>query len=140
MQRLSSLWRRSPLVQSRWTHRPFRQLLSGPNCRDKFPFRAAHTATQLSPSPTTITMGPEAFGNFDLVKRVKLDFTDVVVSKWRSNVTGLTVIHLDYEGACDQIQCSVDKRLKACKQLRSSMGISLWQQKVSSHSDIHILD
>jgi len=85
-------------------------------------------------------MGPEAFGNFDLVKRVKLDFTDVVVSKWRSNVTGLTVIHLDYEGACDQIQSSVDKRLKACKQLRSSMGISLWQQKVSSHSDIHILD
>ena len=57
-------------------------------------------------------MGPEAFGNFDLVKRVKLDFTDVVVSKWRSNVTGLTVIHLDYEGACDQIQSSVDKRLK----------------------------
>jgi hypothetical protein len=40
----------------------------------------------------------KAFGNFDLVKRVKLDYTDVVVSKWQSRVTGLTVVHLDYEG------------------------------------------
>ncbi|KAJ2928846.1 hypothetical protein H1R20_g8241, partial [Candolleomyces eurysporus] len=39
----------------------------------------------------------EHFGNFDLVKRVKLDFTDVSVSKWRSRITGLTVVHLDYE-------------------------------------------
>ncbi|KAK0478409.1 Metalloenzyme, LuxS/M16 peptidase-like protein [Armillaria novae-zelandiae] len=38
----------------------------------------------------------ESFGNFDLVRRVKLDFTDVVVSKWRSRVTGLSVVHLDY--------------------------------------------
>ncbi|OJA10818.1 hypothetical protein AZE42_00264 [Rhizopogon vesiculosus] len=38
-----------------------------------------------------------AFGNFDLVKRVKLDYTDVVVSKWQSRVTGLTIVHLDYE-------------------------------------------
>ena len=41
----------------------------------------------------------ESFANFDLVKRVKLDFTDVTVSKWRSRVTGLSVVHLDYEGA-----------------------------------------
>lgn len=40
----------------------------------------------------------EKFGNFDLVKRVNLDFTDVVVSKWKSRVTGLSVVHLDYEG------------------------------------------
>jgi hypothetical protein len=40
----------------------------------------------------------QAFGNFDLVKRIKLDYTDVVVSKWQSRVTGLTVVHLDYEG------------------------------------------
>ncbi len=40
----------------------------------------------------------ESFGNFDLVRRVKLDFTDVVVSKWRSRVTGLSVVHLDYTG------------------------------------------
>ncbi|KAH9486850.1 hypothetical protein JR316_0000915 [Psilocybe cubensis] len=39
----------------------------------------------------------ESFGNYDLIKRVKLDFTDVVVSKWKSRETGLTVIHLDYE-------------------------------------------
>jgi len=38
------------------------------------------------------------FGNFDLVKRIKLDYTDVVVSRWQSRVTGLTVVHLDYEG------------------------------------------
>jgi len=42
----------------------------------------------------------ESFGNYDLIRRVKLDFTDVTVSKWRSRVTGLTVIHLDYEGTC----------------------------------------
>jgi hypothetical protein len=40
----------------------------------------------------------KAYGNFDLVKRVKLDYTDVVVSRWQSRVTGLTVVHLDYEG------------------------------------------
>ncbi|KII93562.1 hypothetical protein PLICRDRAFT_49603 [Plicaturopsis crispa FD-325 SS-3] len=39
----------------------------------------------------------EKFANFDLVKRVKLDFTDVTVSKWQSRVTGLSVVHLDYE-------------------------------------------
>src|ERR1700733_7460552 len=27
---------------------------------------------------------PERFGNFDLVRQFKLDFTDVTVSKWRS--------------------------------------------------------
>ncbi|EAU93061.2 cytoplasmic protein [Coprinopsis cinerea okayama7 len=40
---------------------------------------------------------PKNYGNFDLVKQHKLDFTDVAVSKWQSRVTGLTVIHLDYE-------------------------------------------
>lgn len=39
-----------------------------------------------------------SFGNFDLVQRVQLDYTDVVVSKWRSRVSGLTLVHLDYEG------------------------------------------
>lgn len=37
-------------------------------------------------------------GNFDLLKRIKLDYTDVVVSKWKSRKTGLTVVHMDYEG------------------------------------------
>ena len=40
----------------------------------------------------------ETFGNYDLVKKFKLEFTDVVVSKWKSRSTGLTVIHLDYDG------------------------------------------
>jgi hypothetical protein len=44
------------------------------------------------------SLAPEKFGNFDLVKRIKLGFTDVQVSKWRSRVTGLSVVHLDYEG------------------------------------------
>lgn len=46
----------------------------------------------------------ERFGNFDLIKKVKLDFTDVVVSKWKSRVTGLNVIHLDYEGVFCQFR------------------------------------
>jgi hypothetical protein len=46
----------------------------------------------------TLNGKPETFGNFDLVKRVELDYTDVVVSKWQSRVTGLSVVHLDFEG------------------------------------------
>lgn len=59
-----------------------------------FPF---HTSVQ-EPKASAMTQIPESFGNFDLVKKLKLDFTDVFVSKWRSRCTGLTVIHLDYEG------------------------------------------
>ena len=40
----------------------------------------------------------ESFGNYKLIKRCKLDFIDVVVLKWKSIVTGLTVIHIDYDG------------------------------------------
>ncbi|KAI0815109.1 Metalloenzyme, LuxS/M16 peptidase-like protein [Irpex lacteus] len=36
------------------------------------------------------------FANFDLVKSFKLDYADITVSKWRSRVTGLSVVHLDY--------------------------------------------
>jgi len=39
-----------------------------------------------------------AYHNFDLIKKIKLDYTDVVVSKWKSRVTGLSVVHIDYEG------------------------------------------
>ncbi|KAL1708664.1 Metalloenzyme, LuxS/M16 peptidase-like protein [Schizophyllum commune] len=39
----------------------------------------------------------ESFGNFDLVKRVKLDYTAVEVSKWRSRDSGLSIVHIDYE-------------------------------------------
>lgn len=47
------------------------------------------------------TAGPEmlkSYGNFDLVRRDVLGFSDITVSRWRSRVSGLTVIHLDYEG------------------------------------------
>ena len=40
----------------------------------------------------------DKFGNFDLVKSFKLDYADITVSKWRSRVTGLSVVHLDYSG------------------------------------------
>ncbi|KAI9460971.1 Metalloenzyme, LuxS/M16 peptidase-like protein [Lactarius psammicola] len=50
------------------------------------------------PTPSTpASSSRETFGNFDLIRRVKLDFTDVTVSSWRSRVTGLNVVHLDYE-------------------------------------------
>ncbi|KAF9240861.1 Metalloenzyme, LuxS/M16 peptidase-like protein [Melanogaster broomeanus] len=54
----------------------------------------------MSPSLNGSTSPDDAFtsfGNFDLVQRVNLDYTDVVVSKWQSRVTGLTLVHLDYE-------------------------------------------
>ena len=59
-----------------------------------FPF---HTSVQ-EPQTSAMTHIPESFGNFDLIKKLKLDYTDVLVSKWRSRRTGLTVIHLDYDG------------------------------------------
>jgi hypothetical protein len=62
--------------------------------------RRAHSLAQVNTQNPKATMRQptESFGNYNLIKRVKLDFTDVVVSKWKSSVTGLTVIHLDYEG------------------------------------------
>lgn len=48
--------------------------------------------------PTTSTMASEAIGNFDLVKRVDVSYSPIRVSKWRSRVTGLSVVHIDYEG------------------------------------------
>ncbi|KAL4071016.1 Metalloenzyme, LuxS/M16 peptidase-like protein [Scleroderma citrinum] len=47
--------------------------------------------------PTVLGDSCQSFANFDLVKRVVLDKTDIVVSKWQSRVTGLTIVHLDYE-------------------------------------------
>ncbi|KAF8640945.1 hypothetical protein AX17_000592 [Amanita inopinata Kibby_2008] len=65
-----------------------------------FHFREAHVAASESvtgahSSPTPFAS--EKFGNFDLHQKVELGFTDVVVSKWRSRVTGLSVVHLDYD-------------------------------------------
>ncbi|KAI0778573.1 Metalloenzyme, LuxS/M16 peptidase-like protein [Trametes elegans] len=39
----------------------------------------------------------ESHGNFDLVKKFKLDFADIHVSKWKSRSSGLSVVHLDYD-------------------------------------------
>ncbi|EJD03900.1 uncharacterized protein FOMMEDRAFT_19228 [Fomitiporia mediterranea MF3/22] len=58
----------------------------------------ANQATLLkrSPSPVPRVMD-KSFGNFDLVKRIKLDSTDVTVTKWRSRITGLSIVHLEYD-------------------------------------------
>lgn len=40
----------------------------------------------------------ETFGNFDLLQRVKLDYTDVEISRWQSRVTGLNIAHVDFDG------------------------------------------
>ncbi|EKM61160.1 uncharacterized protein PHACADRAFT_247588 [Phanerochaete carnosa HHB-10118-sp] len=45
---------------------------------------------------TNATNGTNVYGNFDLVTRAKLDYADILVSKWKSRATGLSVVHLDY--------------------------------------------
>ena len=50
----------------------------------------------------------DAHGNFDLITKTKLDYTNLEVSKWKSRETGLSVVHLDYEGAL--CYCSVAYR------------------------------
>ncbi|KAJ4486251.1 Metalloenzyme, LuxS/M16 peptidase-like protein [Lentinula aciculospora] len=44
-----------------------------------------------------MSTAPQVYGNFDLIQNFKLDFADVVVSKYRSRVTGLSIVHIDYE-------------------------------------------
>ena len=39
-----------------------------------------------------------SIGSYDLKARVKLNHTDVTISKWQSRDSGLTVVHLDYDG------------------------------------------
>ncbi|KAF9650047.1 hypothetical protein BDM02DRAFT_3185737 [Thelephora ganbajun] len=51
------------------------------------------TSPQSFPSPDL----PNKFGNFDLIRTEKLGLADIIVSKYRSRETGLTVVHLDYE-------------------------------------------
>src|SRR5271170_2960571 len=53
----------------------------------------AHTMSSLVNGMAMTPSAHETYGNFDLVKRVKLSFTDVTVSKWRSRVTGLSIVH-----------------------------------------------
>ncbi|KDQ63640.1 hypothetical protein JAAARDRAFT_29668 [Jaapia argillacea MUCL 33604] len=59
-----------------------------------------HSQTMTIPNGSAMSVDvhpTETYGNFDLVKRVKLDFTDCTIEKWKSRLTGLTVVHLDYE-------------------------------------------
>jgi hypothetical protein len=95
MQRLSSIWHRSPSLQALRGSKPVSAFPLKPNSPPK---RLAHAALEMSPSFHQQRSAKETFANFDLIKRIKLDYTDVTVSKWRSRVTGLSVVHLDYEG------------------------------------------
>lgn len=64
------------------------------------PLRLRHLsslATNKTPFALPITMEIESSGNFDLLKRVNVAYSPITVSKWRSRVTGLTVVHIDYE-------------------------------------------
>lgn len=111
MQCLPNLWRRSALALAGRVNRTFGQCvlpvqprLGGPlNVFKRRVHSDIHRHTMphsLDATLPTATVDAERkLGNFDLVKRVKLDFTDVVISKWRSRITGLSVVHLDYEGA-----------------------------------------
>lgn len=98
MQRLSVLWN-SLKAASR---RPPSSILPTQTILSRgFGARDAHMAVVEAISPTysnRMPNTPERYGNFDLLQRVKLDFTDVTVSKWRSRVTGLNIVHLDYDG------------------------------------------
>ena len=59
-----------------------------------------HFHSSMSSSASVLQNGAalETHGNFDLVKRFKLDFADIYVSKWKSRESGLSVVHLDYDG------------------------------------------
>ena len=59
---------------------------------------ATHSMTNTSPQSFSSPDLPNKFGNFDLIRSEKLGLADIVVSKYRSRETGLTVVHLDYEG------------------------------------------
>ncbi|GJJ09486.1 hypothetical protein Clacol_003709 [Clathrus columnatus] len=41
-----------------------------------------------------------SFGNFDLLRKHPLKIRDITMYKWRSRITGLNVLHLDYQGEC----------------------------------------
>ena len=91
MNRLLSLFKRRPTIPTSAsffsTNSP---RLSLPQQSNMSPAGSVHP---VSSSPSL-----EKFENFDLIERVKLGISDITVSSWRSRVTGLRVVHLDYEG------------------------------------------
>ncbi|KAF8337466.1 Metalloenzyme, LuxS/M16 peptidase-like protein [Cantharellus anzutake] len=38
-----------------------------------------------------------SLGSFDLLQRIKVDNSEVVISRWQSRESGLTVVHVDYD-------------------------------------------
>src|SRR6267154_2140261 len=76
----------------------FKRRLSRPTSSSFFSTNNSRFAQALQPDmPQTLqTSSSETFGDFDLINRVKIGFSDVTVSSWRSRVTGLNVVHLDY--------------------------------------------
>ena len=62
----------------------------------------AFEAISHSPAHTQMDNG---FGNFDRLTKFQVQSTNTVISKWRSRQTGLSVVHLDYEGRfCDSLE------------------------------------
>jgi hypothetical protein len=78
----------------------FKRRLPRPTSSSFFSTNNSRLAQALQPDmPQTLhSSSSETFGDFDLINRVKLGFSEVTVSSWRSRVTGLNVVHLDYEG------------------------------------------
>ncbi len=78
----------------------FKRRLSRPTSSSFFSTNNSRLAQALQPDmPQALRpSSSESFGDFDLINRVKLGFSEVTVSSWRSRVTGLNVVHLDYEG------------------------------------------
>ncbi|KAH8988959.1 Metalloenzyme, LuxS/M16 peptidase-like protein [Lactarius akahatsu] len=93
MNRLLSCLRRRPTTPTSASLFP----ISRPRLASTLQLQHSMSPTLYPPNPSTPSSPRETFGNFDLIRRVKLDFTDVTVSSWRSRVTGLSVVHLDYE-------------------------------------------
>lgn len=40
----------------------------------------------------------EPIEDFELLEQIRLKSAEIVVTKWRNTLSGLTVVHLDYEG------------------------------------------
>ena len=129
MIRLSSIWQHSRPVSLRVrgissTTRRHHFALN-PNTRPSHNISSRHQLQNDQRMSSTVNGNAETFANFDLIKRVALDYTDVVVSKWQSRVTGLSVVHLDFEGehnqlsaidtSTDSVQCSAPCKWLLCR-------------------------
>lgn len=74
--------------------------------------RPASTLSALAFKPPSLQenhsyiMSNAQYGNFDLVKKHQVENTNVTISKWQSRVTGLTVVHIDYEGTLLMLFCT----------------------------------